>query len=65
MAALLLIGIVLTVVPLTLLVGFSFYIMYSFFNDDDEAAAIMRLTFIVMFIGIALIASYFIIRALN
>lgn len=65
MTLVLLVGIVLTVVPATLIAGFSFFIMYNFFKDDDEAAAIMRLTFVLMGIGIALIAAYFISQSIT
>ncbi|MBU1126278.1 MAG: hypothetical protein ABH826_00995 [Patescibacteria group bacterium] len=58
----LLTGIVLTLVPLALIIGFSFFIFLSFIRDDDDAGNLLRLTFIVLIFGLVFLLWYFIKR---
>lgn len=57
-------GIILTVVPLFLIIGFSFYIFLAFVRDDPDASAITRTAFITMFVGIFLIIWHFVSKML-
>lgn len=59
---LLLTGIVFTVVPLLIMIGFAIFIFVSFMRDDDDAGALLRLALIVMTFGLILIGVHFIIN---
>lgn len=54
------IGIVLTVAPLTLILGFALVIFFSFTRDDKTAKAAVNLALIILFIGLILIAGHII-----
>jgi hypothetical protein len=56
----LLAGIVLTVVPLALILGFALVIFFSFARDDKTASAAVNLALIILALGLVLLASYFI-----
>lgn len=58
----LLTGIVLTVIPLGLIIGFSFYIFLAFIRDDDDAGNLLRLTFITLVFGLIFLLWYFVKR---
>jgi len=54
------VGIVLTVVPSALILGFALVIFFSFARDDKMAQAAVNIALIILFIGLVLIASHFI-----
>lgn len=58
MSMLLLVGIVLTGLPLLLIVGFAGYIFLGFVNDDKDARAVLNVVLAIMGIGIAIILAY-------
>lgn len=58
-------GIVMTFVPLLLMIGFSFFIFLSFVRDDPDAAAVTRVAFLVMGIGIVLLIWHFASRLIE
>ncbi len=55
MPMLLMVGIVLTGMPLLLIIGFASFIFFGFINDDKDARGVFNIVLIVMFIGIAMI----------
>lgn len=59
------IGIVLVGVPLMLIIGFASFIFYSFVKDDDMTFGILRVTFLIMGVGLVFIATHFIQSALT
>ncbi len=59
MSYILLTGLVFAGVPIILIIGFAAFIFLSFTRDDPDAAAVVRLAYIVMFIGFVLIAAHF------
>lgn len=65
MIAFLLIGIVLTAVPLAILLGFSGYIILGFIKDDDGAQGVAMIGLITMGVGVFFLAFYFISRAVQ
>lgn len=64
MSTLLLIGIILLGLPALLIVGFAGYIFMGFVNDDKDARAILNLMFIIMGIGVLLILTHVITKAI-
>jgi hypothetical protein len=58
MSPLLIVGIVLTGLPISLIIGFATYIFLGFINDDADARGVFNLALIVMGIGIALIVAH-------
>ena len=59
MSMILFIGIVLTVVPAALILGFALVIFFSFARDDSVAQAAVNVALIILFIGVMLIAGHF------
>ncbi|MBT3231024.1 hypothetical protein HN358_04600 [Candidatus Uhrbacteria bacterium] len=59
MSMILFVGIVLTVVPATLILGFALVIFFSFARDDSVAQAAVNLALIILFIGLMLIGGHF------
>jgi len=64
MSFLLISGIILTVVPAILMVGFAVFIFFMFMKDDSDSSALVKVAFIVMFLGIALIIADYFLRTL-
>lgn len=58
MSMILFIGIVLTVAPLTLILGFALAIFFSFTRDDPTAKAAVNLALIILGVGLVLIAGH-------
>ncbi|MBU4314980.1 hypothetical protein KJ673_01085 [Patescibacteria group bacterium] len=54
----LLVGIVLTAVPLALILGFALAIFFSFVRDDKTASSVVQLALIIMALGLVLIATH-------
>lgn len=65
MTFLLISGIVLTVVPIILLIGFAGFIFFMFMKDDPDSSAIVTVAFIVMLLGIGLIVANYILETMN
>lgn len=53
-------GIVLVAVPLMVMIGFAVFIFWSFMQDDEMTAGILRVGLIIMAVGAALIIGHFI-----
>lgn len=58
MSMMLLIGIVLTIVPLALITGFALVIFFSFVRDDSTAKGIVNFALIILAMGLVLIATH-------
>jgi len=65
MSYMLITGIVLTVIPVALIIGFASFIFMSFVKDDDDAAAVLKITFITMLIGLSLIAGHYVVQLIS
>lgn len=63
MSFLLISGIVLTVVPIILMIGFGVFIFFMFMKDDPDSSALVTVAFIVMLLGIGLIVAHYILQA--
>ena len=59
MSILLLTGIVLTVVPATLILGFALFIFFAFTRDDDDAKNIVNVALAILGIGVICLIGYF------
>ncbi|MBT4857054.1 hypothetical protein HON52_02595 [Candidatus Uhrbacteria bacterium] len=59
MSIVLLTGIVLTVVPAALILGFALFTFFAFTRDDDDAKNVVNVTLVVLAIGIACLVAYF------
>lgn len=53
-------GIVLVAVPLMVMIGFATFIFWSFMQDDDMTAGILRVGLIIMAVGAAMIIAHFV-----
>ncbi len=60
MSMILFVGIVLTVVPAALILGFALVIFFSFARDDKIAQAAVNVVLTIFFIGVLLIAGHFV-----
>lgn len=58
MSMMLLIGIVFTIVPLALILGFALVIFFSFVRDDPTAKGIVNFALIILGTGIILIVTH-------
>lgn len=57
-------GIILTVVPIILMIGFAAFIFFMFMKDDPDSSMMVRIAFVVMLLGIALIAAHYMLQGL-
>jgi len=60
MIALLLTGIVFTLVPLLLIEGFALFMLFHFTRDDDDAKAAVNVALVVLTVGIFCLIGYYI-----
>jgi heme/copper-type cytochrome/quinol oxidase subunit 4 len=65
MTFLLISGIVLTVVPIILMIGFAAFIFFMFMKDDPDSSSLVKIAFVVMLLGIALIAAHYLLQTIN
>ena len=59
MSFLLLSGLVLTIIPLIMMIGFAGFIFYMFMKDDPDSAGVVKVAGVVMAVGLILIAAHF------
>ena len=59
MSILLLTGIVLTVVPATLILGFALFTFFAFTRDDQDAKSIVNIALGIFALGIVCLIGYF------
>lgn len=65
MTFLLISGIVLTVVPIILMIGFAAFIFFMFMKDDPDSSALVTVAFVVMLFGIGLIVANYTLQAMK